>query len=306
VDGEVTLIRRFKTTLEYFPMSYDSISFYIVRDTIYVLNGAEVGNAVLQFDMEGNYLGQMPGWFNFPVDLVVGGQTQDQVLLSAIGAMGDNSMLRFGLVMYDSSGNFFHGYHEADSGLKRPCGLTMDPVTNMVAVCDWAKNRTVLLNVNWKDGTVEQEKELAALPYPYDIAMTRDRMIVTTMVCCEEWHKAARAVSIYLRDADTGVPSLWTRIKSLPTGENITDPGSVAITEEEDRILFVDQGLKKTIMLDMDGEYLGEVTGGLGAPREIQFYGGLLYSLTNEGNFELNVTESFLNVFSYTWDDVTN
>jgi len=287
-------------------MNYESHSFYIVRDTIYVLNGAEVGNAVLQFDLDGNYLGQMPGWYNFPVDLVVGGHSQDQVLLSAIGAMGDNSMLRFGMVMYDSSGNFFHGYHEVDTGLDRPYGLSLDPVTNMVAVCDWARNRTVLLNVNWEEGTVEQGEELAVLPYPFEIAMTRDRMIVTTLVCCEQWHKAMRAVSIYIRDPDTAAPSLWTRIKTLPTGENITAPGSVTVTEEEDRILFVDQGLNKTIMLDMDGEYLGEVTGGLGSPRKIKFYDGLLYSLTNEENPDMNIAESYLNVFSYTWDDVTH
>ena len=39
-------------------------------------NGANVGNAVLKFDLEGNYLGEYPGWFNFPHDITVGGDDQ--------------------------------------------------------------------------------------------------------------------------------------------------------------------------------------------------------------------------------------
>jgi hypothetical protein len=33
--------------------------------------------------------------------------------------------VRFGMVLYNSSGDFFHGYHEADTGLVRPYGLAM-------------------------------------------------------------------------------------------------------------------------------------------------------------------------------------
>ena len=45
-------------------------------------NGANVGNAVLKFDLEGNYLGEYPGWFNFPHDITVGGD--DQVHIKSI------------------------------------------------------------------------------------------------------------------------------------------------------------------------------------------------------------------------------
>jgi hypothetical protein len=33
--------------------------------------------------------------------------------------------VRFGMVLYNASGDFFHGYHEADTGLVRPYGLAM-------------------------------------------------------------------------------------------------------------------------------------------------------------------------------------
>ena len=104
---------------------------FIIVINRYVVNGANVGNAILKFDLEGNFLGevcfqsvliqptkqtnkisklisevclpqfccqhvvlwkivktlkktfqfwsQYPGWFNFPIDLVVGGAGQDQV-----------------------------------------------------------------------------------------------------------------------------------------------------------------------------------------------------------------------------------
>merc|ERR1711934_218195 len=110
--------------------------------------------------------------------------------------MGDDNMLRFGMVLYTSTGEFFHGYHEADTGLLRPYGLHLDPVSNMVAACDWKGNRTVLLNVDWEEGTVGEVEELAVLPYPFEIAMTRERMVVTSDVCCQEWHEAMKVVSI--------------------------------------------------------------------------------------------------------------
>jgi len=299
MSGEVKLVRRFKTTLDTFPIGYISSSFYIVGDTIFVLNGANVGNAVLQFDLEGNYLGEMPGWYNFPDDLIVGGPSNDQVLASAIGAMGDNNMLRFGLVMYNSSGEFFHGFHEVDTDLVRPYGLVKDPLSSMVGVCDWDGNRTVLLNVDWEEGSVEQAEEIASVAYPTRMALTRSRVVIASDVCCEPWHEAMRVVTFYSRESSP--PDLLATVKKLPTGETIQIPRDVALTEDEELVLLSDEGLNKTIMLDMEGNYLGEVTGGLGAPRQIQFHAGLLYSLTNEDNPDLGILDGFINVFSYSW-----
>lgn len=68
-------------------------------------NGANVGNAVLKFDLEGNYLGEYPGWFNFPHDITVGGD--DQVLVSALGAADDSGLLRFGMVLYTREAEYY-------------------------------------------------------------------------------------------------------------------------------------------------------------------------------------------------------
>jgi len=302
-ENEVTLVRRWKTTLEQLPMGYSSATFTIAKDIIYVVNGANVGNAVLKFDLEGNYLGEYPGWFNFPVDIVVGGAGQDQVLLTAIGAMGDDEKLRFGMVMYTSSGDFFHGFHEADTGLVRPYGLAalgepQGPGEAVeVAVCDWDNNRTALLMVDWDKGTIEETQELAVLPYPFDIAITAERMIIASNVCCEEWHEAMKVVTIYARDGN-GEP--LAAIKELPTGEVIDQPRDVAASEDGRLFLLSDMGLAKTLMFDMEGVFLGEVAG-LGNPKKVEFHAGLLYSLTCEDNEVLEMVECFINVFSYAW-----
>ena len=64
----------FKTTLADYPMGYSSASFAISNDVIYVVNGANVGNYVLKFDLNGTFLEQYPGWYNFPHDIIVAGQ----------------------------------------------------------------------------------------------------------------------------------------------------------------------------------------------------------------------------------------
>ena len=64
----------FKTTLADYPMGYSSASFAISNDVIYVVNGANVGNYVLKFDLNGTFLEQYPGWYNFPHDIIVGGE----------------------------------------------------------------------------------------------------------------------------------------------------------------------------------------------------------------------------------------
>ena len=46
------------------------------------------------------------------------------MLVSALGAMNDTGTLRFGMVLYDSEGEYLHGLHKADSGLDRPWGIS--------------------------------------------------------------------------------------------------------------------------------------------------------------------------------------
>ena len=72
------LEQKFKTTLDDYLMGYSSASFDISEETIYVVNGANIGNAIHKFNMEGEYLGEYPGWYNFPVDAVVGGPKGDK------------------------------------------------------------------------------------------------------------------------------------------------------------------------------------------------------------------------------------
>ena len=112
VEGSpsIELELSFKTTLDEYEMGYSSASFTVSEDTIYVVNGANVGNAILKFDLAGHYLGEYAGWFNFPHDIMIGGDSQ--ALVSALGAMGDDGKLRFGFVFYDSEGNFLHGLHQ--------------------------------------------------------------------------------------------------------------------------------------------------------------------------------------------------
>ena len=47
----------FQTTLEDYPMGYTTASFAISNDILYALNGANVGNYIQKFDLEGNYIG---------------------------------------------------------------------------------------------------------------------------------------------------------------------------------------------------------------------------------------------------------
>mgnify|MGYP001179189509 CR=1 FL=1 len=67
----------FKTTLANYSLAYSSASFAVHKDVIYVANGANVGNAVLKFGLNGTYLGEYPGWYNFPHDIIVGGDDQE-------------------------------------------------------------------------------------------------------------------------------------------------------------------------------------------------------------------------------------
>ena len=60
-----------------------------------------------QFDLEGQYLGQWAGWYNWPQELVRprGGALQvagpgGEVAVSALGAMDDHHMLAPGILTY--------------------------------------------------------------------------------------------------------------------------------------------------------------------------------------------------------------
>ena len=56
VEGSpsIELELSFKTTLDQYEMAYTSASFTISDDIIYVVNGANVGNAILKFDLAGS------------------------------------------------------------------------------------------------------------------------------------------------------------------------------------------------------------------------------------------------------------
>ena len=99
-----------------------------------------------------------------------------------------------------------------------------------VAVADWQGNRTVVMSVDWEAGTMVEVQELTDLPYPWDIEVTEDRLVVAGLVCCEEWHEAMKVrcgtalvqvVSIFARG---GEGELVATIKDLPTGDSLQEP----------------------------------------------------------------------------------
>ena len=116
VKGRPSIEREFSfkaalDTLE----SHNVASFTISDDLIYVVSGGDIGNAIIKFDLEGHFLERYPGWFNFPDDILIGGERQ--ALVSALGAMGEvEEPLRFGFVVYDSQGNFLNGLHQKQVG----------------------------------------------------------------------------------------------------------------------------------------------------------------------------------------------
>jgi len=271
---------RWKTTLEETEfMGYSSNSFTISDNIIYVLNGANIGNAVLKFDLEGSYIGEYPGWFNWPYDIIVGGK--GQVLLTALGAMGDDTMLRFGMVMYNSAGDFFHGFHEAETGLKRPQGLSLMPeADNLVAVCDCDNNMTALLEVDWENGHIETVAEIFEIEYPWQIAVDMEKIVVTSMVCCEPWHEEMIKMSIF---DITG--NLITEVKELPTGDTISYPMALAI-QPNGNIWITDGDLLKTLVFSPEGDFIGEMPELSGdrasLPKKMLFHQDVLYALTEE------------------------
>merc|ERR1719300_2147804 len=70
----ISFQRRWKTKLEVWKtgMDHTSVSLAVQNGTIFVLNGdvKMVGNYIEQFDMAGNSLGEWPGWYHWPQDMV--------------------------------------------------------------------------------------------------------------------------------------------------------------------------------------------------------------------------------------------
>jgi len=280
----------FKTTLEDYPMGYSSASFAISDDTVYVLNGANVGNAVVKFDLLGNYVEEYPGWYNWPVDLVVGGPDHDQVLLSAIGAMGDDTMLRFGMVLYNRSGEFFHGWQEAETGLKRPYGLSQLPGSDQVAVCDWDNNKTVVMDIDWEEGLVTGVQELIELPYPFRMMVTEDKVVILSSVCCETWHQDMVKMSVF-----DLLGNLMMEVTELPTGDVIKNP-EAATVDPAGNILLSEQSLG-TLVFSPEAEYITTLPVE-GMAKKMMFNDGKLFVLTDVGTGEDDM-DSFISVYSY-------
>jgi len=308
LTNEVTLPklqfeRKWKTKINHTVMGYGSVSMEIEGDTVFVLNGAEVGNAIVLFGLDGVYKGEFPGWYNWPFDITLGGNpSSPQPLLSALGAMNDAGNLDFGMVLYNDKGGFFHGFMEEDTGLERPYGLARMPGGQQVAVCDWHKNRTVILDVSWLEGEVSASSDPEiSVPYPFRIAVTTGpgsanstvihRYIISSQVCCEPWHEAMNALSIF-----DGNGKLLKVVKDLPTGERIKSPDAVA-ADPNGNILMVDSYMKqaKTHFFDDEGNYVGVIEE-LGAPNKIVFYDGKVYALTEDKDENF---EAYVNVFSY-------
>jgi len=291
----ITLEYSFKTTLDDFMgIGYSSASFAIADDIVYVLNGANVGNAVLKFDQAGNYLGEYAGWYNFPVDLVLGGPGNDQVLMSAIGAMGDDTMLRFGMVLYNKSGEFFHGLQEAETGLKRPYGLSNIPGSEQVAVCDWDNNMTVVLDIDWEEGEVTGVQELIELPYPFRMMVTEEKIVILSNVCCESWHQDMIKMSVF-----DLLGNLMVEVKELPTGDTIEFP-EAATVDTDGNIILSDQNLG-ALVFSPEAEYMTTLPVE-GMAKKMVVHDGKLFVLTDVETGEDDM-DSFLSVYTYSTGD---
>eukprot|EP00092_Neocalanus_flemingeri_P020149 GFUD01021813.1.p1 GENE.GFUD01021813.1~~GFUD01021813.1.p1 ORF type:complete len:324 (-),score=89.02 GFUD01021813.1:27-998(-) len=282
--------RRWKTKLQNFPLAYGSVSMARHNQTMYVLNGGDVGNYVEKFSMSGNYSGEYAGWYNWPSDLVAGGQ--GQLLVSALGAMGDDHMMAYGLVMYNKEGKFLHGFHQENTTLGRPFGLATLPGTDKVVVADWGKNRTVVLDVDWNKGNVSISRNLSLVPYPYRVAASKDRIVVISMVCCQPWQEKIKAMRLYDMNG-----KMVKEVKKLPDGSIINAPETVAM-DTAGNIFLVDGtgGLNKTMFFDPEGNFVQDLPA-LGTPSKILVEGDKLFTLS--GVVERGKEETYISVFSY-------
>ncbi|XP_023330182.1 uncharacterized protein LOC111702660 [Eurytemora carolleeae] len=272
-------------------MGYSSASLKVSDDTVYVLNGAGTGNAIVKFSLNGDYIGKIPGWYNWPMEIVVG--PRNQVFLSAFGAMGDNNLLRPGLVLYNSSEEYFHGFHQNETGLGRPYGIHIvdnNGPSSRIAVCDWINNMTRILQVDWDSGMVSTLPEpIIYTPYPFSLVVDKEKVLIASTVCCEEFHEPLNKISLYGLD---GV--LIAEVQILPTGESFIDPHTVAV-DPAGNYLVVDGVLNKTMLFNPELEYLGLVPG-IVSPNSITFYKDEMFTLVMENSEN---PEYFVKVYKY-------
>jgi len=288
----ISFQRRWKTKLQNFPMGYGSVSLSIHNGTIFVLNGAEVGNYVEQFDLHGNYLGEWPGWYNWPDEMVMG--PRGELVVSALGAMDDQHMLAPGLVTYSSDGKFNHGFHKSSTGLSNPYGIAPYPGnSSRLLVADWGSNRTVVMQVDWTTGQLKMERNLTKVPYPFRLAASKDNLAVISMVCCETWQAPLLALRLF--SIHTG--ELTRTVKQLEDGRTLAAPQTVAM-DDVGRVLMVegDGGLNSTLIFSPSGDHLGDLPL-LGTPHKLLVQDGHLFSLTEEqGEDKMEV---YINVYTY-------
>ena len=119
----IKLEKRWNPKVLFFPgiLGYNSVSFAVCDQTIFVLNGGGTGNYISKFSLDGKRDGTCPGWFTYPNDLVAGPDCQ--LLITAMG----------GMVTYNEDCEFQRGFQESDTGLVRPKGLAQ--VSRKIKIC---------------------------------------------------------------------------------------------------------------------------------------------------------------------------
>ena len=212
-----------------------------------------------------------------------------QVLVSALGAADDAGLLRFGIVLYDSHGEYLHGLHQDESGLERPWGLGV--VDDKVLISDWSGNKTFLMEFDWSNGTVGAKQELASVQYPTNFAFTDHNIILLSLVCCQldEFIK----LSIYDFHGN-----LETDMTHLPSGEKILNPADVVI-DDDGNILLSDLELGVIVLsADASKEITRLAMDESVPPHKMMFYKQKLFVLTTQETGE-NTSDSFISVYKY-------
>ena len=216
------------------------------------------------------------------------------MLVSALGVADDEGLLRFGIVLYDSQGEYLHGLHQADSGLLRPWGLGAaqgGSQGDKVLVTDWQGNMTYLMDFDWSNGTVHSKQEIAGVPFPTNFAMSEHNLVILSLVCCQldEFIK----MSIFDFHGN-----LETELSHLPSGEKILNPADV-VFDPSGNIILSDLDLGVRVLSSDASKELAKLTIDGSAPHKMMFYKDKFYVLTSEETGE-NEADSFITVYKYT------
>lgn len=255
----------------------EGFTMAISDNFVYVAIGEQT--RIEKYDLFGNLLKTYSAWYFSPLDILA---TPDgQVLLSAIGAAKEKfGEYKPGLVLYDKEGEFLRGYHEEDTQIKHPHGLSFVPINmrgekSYVGVCGWDNNRTSVLDIDWQSGIVDiKETDLIQLPYVYSMVFTSKTIVAISWATGQ-----ARHLSKMVIFDDWG--TIVREVKYLPTREKIESPQALAV-DDKDNIWLVDRwSLNKTVVFDSDGNYIGEATNQIGTPTKIIFHQQQVYSLTD-------------------------